>query len=80
LDQDVRVVSDFAGDVMMILPDLVRRVAPSGNEIPKLQYNFDRVFWQNEPNFLVSEHGESMSLDRPNRQTATGKAAPSTFD
>jgi hypothetical protein len=29
LDQDIRVVADFAGDVMMILPDLVCRVAPS---------------------------------------------------
>ena len=29
LDQDRCVVADFAGDVMMILPDLVRRVAPS---------------------------------------------------
>jgi hypothetical protein len=35
LVHDIRVVSDFAGDVMMILPDLVRRVRP--NEIPKLK-------------------------------------------
>jgi hypothetical protein len=37
LDQDVRVVADFAGDGIMILPDLVCSAAPSFNEIPKLK-------------------------------------------
>ncbi len=50
LDQDVRVVVDFAGDVMMILPDLVCRVAPSPNEIPR-----PKAFCLAPPSVLLRE-------------------------
>ena len=50
LDQDVRVVVDFAGDVMMILPDLECRVEPSPNEIPWL-----KAFCRVAPSVLLSE-------------------------
>ena len=50
LDQDIRVVVDFAGDVMMILPDLVCRVAPSANGIPRL-----KAFCLVAPSVFLSE-------------------------
>jgi hypothetical protein len=37
LDHDARVVSDFAGDVKMIRPDLVCRVGPLSKEIPRVK-------------------------------------------